>query len=60
MHPCVNQETKKRCQPGDIVNVGEMEMARLVADKLAVPMPDDNLRNAMVIPIEKRRRRNAG
>jgi len=61
IQPCVNQDTGERCNPGDIVTVGSMEFARLISGKFAVPMPTEGIRNAMVIPIEKRRnRRNVG
>jgi len=60
IQPCVNQDTGARCNPGDIITVGSMEFSRLIAGKYAVPVPADGVRNAMVIPIEKRRKRNAG
>lgn len=54
---CTNQETKQRCRPDDVIDVGEMEAARLCANGMAIPLPDGNIRNAMVKPKEHRRGR---
>lgn len=36
--PCVNQETGKRHQPGDVIDVGQAEGGRLLAFKCCVPV----------------------
>ncbi len=55
---CINQDTKEKLKPGDIVdNLSNFEIGRHLAEGNIIPVVEKKIKKAIIKPPETRKRR---